>query len=51
VRDDIETLVLDTQVLEEILADAEPGKRAKEVEIKLIARLRKHLGNPTFRGA
>jgi type I restriction enzyme, R subunit len=40
--------VLDTHVLEEILADAEPGKRAKEVEIKLIARLRKHLGNPTF---
>jgi type I restriction enzyme R subunit len=48
VRDDIETLVLDTQVLEEILADAEPGQRAKEVEIKLIARLCKHLGNPTF---
>jgi type I restriction enzyme, R subunit len=48
VRDDIETLVLDTQVLEEILADAEPSKRAKEVEVKLIARLRKHLGNPTF---
>jgi type I restriction enzyme, R subunit len=48
VRDDIETLVLDTQVLEDILADAEPGKRAKEVEIKLIARLRKHLGNPAF---
>jgi type I restriction enzyme, R subunit len=48
VRDDIETLVLDTQVLEEILADAEPGTRAKEVEIKLIARLRKHLGNPIF---
>jgi type I restriction enzyme, R subunit len=34
--------------LEEILADAEPSKRAKEVEVKLIARLRKHLGNPTF---
>jgi type I restriction enzyme R subunit len=48
VRDDIDTLVLDTQVLEEILADAEPGTRAKEVEIKLMARLRKHLGNPTF---
>jgi type I restriction enzyme R subunit len=48
VRDDVETLVLDAQVLEEILADAEPGKRAKETEIKLIARLRKHLGNPTF---
>jgi type I restriction enzyme R subunit len=48
VRDDIETLVLDTQVLEEILADADPGTRAKEVEVKLIARLRKHFGSPTF---
>lgn len=48
VRDDIETLVLDAQVLEEILSNTEPGKRAKEVEIKLIARLRKHLGNPKF---
>jgi hypothetical protein len=48
VRDDIETLVLDAQVLEEILSDIEPGKRAKQVEIKLVARLRKHLGNPKF---
>jgi len=48
VRDDIETLVLDADVLEEILQDIEPGKRAKEVEIKLMARLRKHLGNPKF---
>jgi type I restriction enzyme R subunit len=48
VRDDLETLVLDADVLEEILGDIEPGKRAKEIEIKLIARLRKHLGNPKF---
>jgi len=48
VRDDLETLVLDAQVLDKILPDAEPDKRAKDVEIKLIARLRKHLGNPTF---
>jgi type I restriction enzyme, R subunit len=48
VRDDVETLVMDAQVLEEILADAEPGKRAREVEIKLVARLRRHLGNPKF---
>lgn len=48
VRDDLETLVLDAQVLEEILADTEPDKRAREVEVKLVARLRKHLGNPTF---
>lgn len=27
----------------------EPGKRAKAAEIKLVARLRKHLGNPKFK--
>ncbi|MFZ5447066.1 MAG: type I restriction endonuclease subunit R [Thermodesulfobacteriota bacterium] len=48
VRDDLETLVLNGQVLEDFLKDIEPGKRAKEVEIKLVARLRKHLGNPKF---
>jgi len=48
VRDDVETLVLDAQVLEDFLEDKDPGKRAREVEIRLIARLRKHLGNPKF---
>lgn len=48
IRDDLETLVLDAQVLEEFLKNIEPEKRAKEVEIKLAARLRKHLGNPKF---
>ena len=47
-RDDIETLVLDADVLEELLTDIEPGERAKEIEVKLIARLRKHLGHPKF---
>lgn len=48
VRDDVEALVLDADVLESILKDANPGKKAREVEIKLIARLRKHAGNPKF---
>jgi len=48
VRDDVDTLVMDAQVLDEILKDAEPVKKAREIEIKLIARLRKHLGNPKF---
>ena len=48
VRDDVETLVMDAQVLEEILAAADPAKKGREIEIKLIARLRKHLGNPKF---
>ena len=48
VRDDVETLVMDAQVLEEILAAADPAKRGREIEIKLTARLRRHLGNPKF---
>lgn len=48
VRDDIETLILDAEVLQDILSDAEPEKRGKEIEIKLVARLRRHRGNPTF---
>jgi type I restriction enzyme R subunit len=49
VRDDIDTLVLDSEVLDNILKDANPEKKAREVEIKLIARLRKHAGNPKFK--
>ena len=48
VRDDVETLVLDAEVLEGILADRNPEQRGREIEIKLVARLRKHLGNPKF---
>ena len=35
VRDDVETLVMDAQVLEGILKDADPEKKGKEMEIKL----------------
>jgi len=48
VRDDVETLVLDAQMLEEILKDKNPKERARQVEIVLIARLHKHIGNPKF---
>lgn len=41
---DLETLVLDAEVLEELLATAEPKKTSREIEIKLVARLRKHKG-------
>ncbi len=49
VRDDIDALVLDADVLDGILKDSNPGKKAREVEIKLIARLRRHAGNPKFK--
>lgn len=47
IRDDLETLVMDADVLDELGA-IEPKKKAKEVEIKIAARLRKHIGNPKF---
>lgn len=48
VRDDIETLVMDAEVLESLLGSKDPEKESKEIEIKLIARLRKHKDNPKF---
>jgi len=48
IRDDLDTLVMDAEILESILDDSEKEKKAKEIEIKLIARLRKHKGNPKF---
>jgi len=48
VRDDLETLVMDAEVLEEFLNTREPGNTSKEIEIKLVARLRRHKDNPEF---
>ena len=48
IRDDLDTLVMDAEILESILDDPHREKKAKELEIKLIARLRKHKGNPKF---
>ena len=47
-RDDLDTLVMDAEVLEGLLDAKDPDKKSREIEIKLIARLRKHLGNPKF---
>ena len=48
VRDDLDTLVMDAEVLEGLLDAKDPDKKSKEIEIKLIARLRKHKNNPKF---
>ena len=48
VRDDLGTLVMDAEILEGLLDAKDPEKRSKEIEIKLIARLRKHKNNPKF---
>lgn len=49
VRDDLDTLVLDADLLEAVLGNPDPDKKAKEISIKLSARLRKHGGNPQFK--
>ncbi|MDQ7835589.1 MAG: HsdR family type I site-specific deoxyribonuclease [Humidesulfovibrio sp.] len=48
VRDDLDTLVMNAEVLEGLLDAKDPDKKSKEIEIKLIARLRKHKDNPKF---
>ena len=47
IRDDLETLVLDPNFLEEMLEAADP-RRAREVEVKIVHRLQKHIGDPRF---
>ena len=49
VRDDLETLVLDADVLDAVLSAPDPDKKSKEIEIKVAHRLRKHLYDPRFR--
>lgn len=48
VRDDLDTLVMDADVLESLLKDPDPKKKAHEVEIKILRRLRKHGGEKEF---
>lgn len=48
VRDDLDTLVLDADLLEAVLSNPDP-KKAKEIEIKLKRRLRGHCANPKFK--
>ena len=49
VRDDLDTLVLDADLLEAVLGTPDPDKKGKEISVKLTARLRKHAGNPMFK--
>ena len=48
VRDDLDTLVLDADLLEAVLSNPDP-KKAKEIEIKLQRRLRGKAGKPKFK--
>jgi len=46
VRDDLDTLVMDAEVLEGLLDSKDPDKKSKELEIKIMFRLKSHKNNP-----
>ena len=49
VHDDLDTLVLDADLLEAVLGTPDPDKKSKEIEIKVARRLRKHMHDPRFK--
>ena len=49
IRDDLETLVLDANLLEAVLGSPDPNKKAKEIEIKVSRWLNKRLHDPRFK--
>lgn len=49
ILDDLETLVLDADLLEAVIGTTDPRTKAKEIDIKVSRRLRKHMGDPRFK--
>src|SRR5690606_29510662 len=49
IRDDLDTLVMDADLLKAALGAEDPDRKAKEISVKLTARLRKHLNDPRYR--
>jgi type I restriction enzyme, R subunit len=48
VRDDLDETILDAELLEAVLKTDNPDRKAKELQIKIVDRLRKHMGNPLY---
>lgn len=49
VRDDLDEIILDAELLDAVLHSKDPEHKAKELQIKLADRLRKHMDNPRYR--
>jgi len=49
VDDDLDTLVVDADLLEAIMGDPDPTAKSKEVEIQVVKRLRSHQHDPRFK--
>ncbi|HUG68179.1 MAG TPA: hypothetical protein VMM76_10535 [Pirellulaceae bacterium] len=48
IRDDLDTLIMDAEVLESVLGVPDPERKGKALEVNLIARLRRHGKDPKF---
>ena len=49
IRDDLDTLVFDVDLIEAMLGAPDPEKKVKELEIKIAQRLRRHQHDPRFK--
>ena len=49
IRDDLETLIMDADLLEAVLGTPDPNKKAREIEIKVARWLRRRLHDPRFK--
>ncbi len=49
VRDDLDKIILDADLLEAVLNHENPDLKAKEMQIKIAERLRKHMDNPRYK--
>ncbi|MBX7252824.1 MAG: HsdR family type I site-specific deoxyribonuclease, partial [Candidatus Promineofilum sp.] len=49
IHDDLEAIVLDAELLEAVLASPNSDQKAREIEFKVAARLRRHMGDPRYR--
>jgi type I restriction enzyme R subunit len=48
IRDDLETLVMDADVLDGIIKDTNPKRKSSAIEIKILRRLKAHQGKKEF---
>jgi len=49
IRDDIDEIVIDEELLEAVINTENPERKAKELQIKIAARLRDHMGDPRYK--
>jgi type I restriction enzyme, R subunit len=49
IRDDLDEIVLDAELIEAVLSTPDPGSKAKEIQNKVASRLRKHMSDPRFK--